>query len=168
MSEEINVNNEISLTELLASFKKRERDFIFNVRAGFKHGEAARAAGFPDKSADTQASRLMQRDDVQLVLKKLYEQDCKSLCITKESIIVRANEMYMRCMQSTPVMEFNRATGEYEATGEYQFDSRGAGKALEIICKVSGFEKQELDVKTAPAVINFTVTDSDENKSEHK
>ena len=65
-------------------------------------------------------------------------------------------------------MEFNRATGEYEATGEYQFDSRGAGKALEIICKVSGFEKQELDVKTAPAVINFTVTDPDENKSEHK
>ena len=52
MTEEL-TNNEISLEELLASFKKREREFIFNVRAGFKHGEAARAAGFPEKSADT-------------------------------------------------------------------------------------------------------------------
>lgn len=159
MAEEL-TNNEISLDELLASFKKRDREFIFNVRAGLKHGEAARAAGFPDKSADTQASRLMQREDVQLTLKKLYEQDCKALCITKESVIVRANEMYMRCMQATPVMEFDRATGEYRETGEYQFDSRGAGKALEIICKVGGLEKQELDIRAAPAVINFTVNDN--------
>lgn len=153
---------EKSIEELLLELKPRERECLRYIYEGMKQGAAARAAGYKERSADVQASKLMQREISQIILKKMYERDCKMLCINKDSIVLRADDMYRKCMQATPVMEFNRETGAYEPTGEYQFDSRGAGKALEILCKVGGFEKAELEIKSKPAVINFVVSDGNE------
>lgn len=150
---------DMTLEELLAGLKKRERDFIFALRKNGKQGDAAREAGFAEKSADVQATRLMKRSDIQRALQLLYEQDCKALCISSESIIVKASEMYNKCMQHEPVMEFNRETGEYVETGEYTFDSKGAAKALELIVKVAGLDKKQVELTGEPFKLDITVVE---------
>lgn len=140
------MNEEIkkSSAELLADLKPKERKFILALREHGKQGLAAEIAGY--KHPDVQGSRLMHREEIQRTIKAFYEEDCKALCISSESIIMKANEMFERCMQHEPVLEFNRATGEWIETGEYKFDSKGAAKALEVIVKVAGLGKEKLEV----------------------
>lgn len=133
-----------SAAELLAELKPREKTFILELRKHGKQGLAAETAGY--KNPDVQASRMMHREDIQNCIKAFYKEDCKAQCISSESIIMKANEVFERCMQHEPVYEFNRATGEWEATGEYKFDSKGAAKALEVIVKVAGLGKEKLEV----------------------
>lgn len=143
-----------SAAELLAELKPKERTFILELRKHGKQGLAAETAGY--KNPDVRASKMMRREDIQRCIKAFNEEDCKALCISSESIIMKAYDMYERCMQNEPVYEFNRATGEWEATGEYKFDSKGAAKALEIIVKVAGFGKDKLEISAGEGK-NFKV-----------
>lgn len=148
------------ITTLLKKLKPRERKFVKELRRCGRQGQAAILAGFPEKSADVLACRLMKKPEIQQALSALYEQDCKALCISKDSIILRAHEIYNRCMQIEPVIEYNKNAGEWNEVGKYTFDSKGAAKALDVIIKVAGLDKSEINIKnTVPFDVNIKVVE---------
>lgn len=150
MDEKINKSS----AELLANLKVRERTFVLELRKHGKQGAAAAAAGY--KNPDVAASRLMRREDIQRALKTLYKEDCEARCLTAESVILKAADIYDRCMQSEPVMKYDSAAGEWVESGIYQFDSKGAAKALDVIAKVAGLGKEKLEVSNSEGK-NFKV-----------
>ncbi len=147
------------LTERLARLKPRERKFVLEMRAHGKQGAAARAAGYPVKSADVTASRLMQREDIQAVIKLMYEEDCKALCITPDSLILHAYEIYSRCMQAEPVMIYDADAREWVESGQWKFDSKGAARSLEIIADVAGLKKSAVELDAGDFSVNIKVVE---------
>lgn len=97
--------------------------------------KAARRAGYSEKTAKTQASRLLTNDDILARIRTIQIERLKKLAVTQESVILKLLEIYDRCMQTKPVMEWDYSEHQYVETGEYAFDSKGALRALEMIGK---------------------------------
>ena len=146
---------EKSIEELLSELKPRERNFILKYRELRRQGDAARAAGFPEKSADVQAHRLMQRDDVREIIKLLDIRDFERAGITDKSLVLTLSEIIERCMQQKPVERFNRETGETEILGEYEFDAKNAIAAVKEIKEILGLKTSK--VKFENDDLNFVI-----------
>lgn len=54
-------------------------------------------------------------------------------------------EISQKCQQAKPVLEWNSETRQMVETGEFEFDSNGANKALELIGKHLGMFKDKLE-----------------------
>lgn len=99
--------------------------------------KAAIEAGYAEKSAEVTASRLLRNAKVKEYIearKKEVEDVLKFSKITLVSDMLKVKE---RCMQAEPVKEF--VDGEWQETGQYKFDSRGAVKAGEQVAKMMGY-----------------------------
>lgn len=106
------------------------------LRAGY-------AAGKDNANAASRASRLLRKD---AVLERIaaYESDiAKEFVLTRDALINRYREIYERCMEATPVMAWNRETHAYEKSGVWEFDARGAMKALDNIAVMTGLAKPD-------------------------
>ena len=136
--------NKNSSAELLANLTPKARTFVLELYEHGKKGKAAEKAGY--KNAAVEASRLLQREDVKNALQSLYREDCEARCLTAESVILKAADIYDRCMQAEPVMKYDSESGEWVETGTYQFDSKGAAKALDVIAKVAGLGKEKIEL----------------------
>ena len=109
--------------------------------------DAAVAAGYSPKSAESQASRLLAMRSVQEYRRELEQKLFDELGITQAWIGRRLVEIVDRCMQKTPVLEWNSATRQKEPIGEWQFDQAGATKALHELFVQLGFAKGEEETK---------------------
>ena len=109
--------------------------------------DAAVAAGYSPKSAESQASRLLAMSEVQEYRRELEQKLFDELGITQAWIGRRLVEIVDRCMQKTPVLEWNSATRQKEPSGEWQFDQAGATKALHELFVQLGFAKGEEETK---------------------
>jgi phage terminase small subunit len=83
-----------------------------------------------------------------------------------------AAEMFERCMQREPVMERDM-DGNLVQSGEWEFDSAGAGKALDIIAKHNAVQAyvpearlpaQPTDTKWTVEVVHMTKDDYDQRE----
>ena len=95
--------------------------------------QAARRAGYSEKTARSQASRLLTNDNILSRIHAIQIEELKKLSVTPESVIMRYLEIYDRCTQNKPVMEWNYSEHKLVETGEYTFDSKGAINALSKI-----------------------------------
>lgn len=97
-------------------------------------------------SAATMASRWLREPEVLAYRDALMEAEAAAIGVSRDSLIYKSEEIYRRCMQHKPVMEKN-ADGEWVETGEYVFDSKGAGRAVELQAKLIGAlsEKREIE-----------------------
>lgn len=100
-----------------------------------------------DLSARTNAARLLTNDNVSAYLAEKAEKASKSAQLDAEWIISRLMTIADRCMQAVPVEEFNHATKEMEQTGEFEFDSTGANKSLELLGKYKQLWTEKKEVK---------------------
>ncbi len=128
---------------------------------------AAIRARIPEKGAAVQASRFLREPEVRAYIDGLMEAAAEAAGINKNNLIVKSEEIYQRCMQNKPVLEFNKVTKQWEETGEYVFDSKGAARAAELQAKLVGelTEKRELSSKEGGLVINVTPLPEDGNES---
>lgn len=63
--------------------------------------------------------------------------------LNREWIIHQLIEVQRQCMKGEPVMEFDPVEKRMVPTGEWQFDSKGANRSLELLGKEIGmFEKK--------------------------
>ena len=108
---------------------------------------AAVAAGYSPKSAESQASRLLAMPEVQAYRRELEQKMFDELGITQAWIGRRLVEIVDRCMQKTPVLEWNSATRQKEPSGEWQFDQAGATKALHELFVQLGFAQGQEETK---------------------
>lgn len=106
--------------------------------------QAAIRAGYSEKTAAVKASQLLKNKDILNTIKQFQKELVESSCLTEEKVIAKVEEILDRCMSAEPVMEWNYEEHRYEPTGEYQFDSKGALKAIEMLGKHLGmFDKKE-------------------------
>lgn len=117
------------------------------LRAGYGNGKPASAAVL--------ASRMLRNPVITKYRKERMKEVYERLGVSRESIAEKLMTVYQRCMQAKPVMEFK--DGEWVKTGEFQFDSKGAAKALELLGKSIDLfgervtEKRLLDVGVGEA-----------------
>lgn len=109
--------------------------------------QAAIRAGLPEKGAAVQAHRFLLEAEVRAYIAALDEAAAEAAGVNKNNLITKTEEIYRRCMQDKPVMRYNGETKCYEAAGEYEFDPRGAAKAVELQAKLLGelTEKREIE-----------------------
>ena len=121
---------------------------------------AAIRAGYSEKTAAQQASRLLKKDPVCKRIEELEKNICDSLGLTAAWVVGKWMRIAERCMQATPVEVWNYETRQMEETGEYAFDSRGANNALENLAKFRGIlESKNVTVETEGTKIRVTLDD---------
>lgn len=92
--------------------------------------QAAIRAGYSEKTARSQASRLLTNDNILSRIRAIQIEELKKMSITPESVILKFLEIYDRCMQAKPVMKWDPTKHEYVESGTYTFDAKGAIGAL--------------------------------------
>lgn len=103
------------------------------IRAGYK-------AGTNNASAAVQASRLLHDARVRAYRSALIRESVDDMCLSRESLVLKLMEIYRRCMAAEPVMVWDSAEKAWKESGVWQFDAKGAMKALEQLGKLMGFE----------------------------
>lgn len=126
MAEKSADKKKIKLPELQEKFCK---EYVID----YNGTQAAIRAGYSEKSARSQASRLLTNDNILSRVHAIQIEELKKLSVTPESVIMRYLEIYDRCMQNKPVMEWDYSEHKLVETGEYTFDSKGAINALSKI-----------------------------------
>ena len=123
--------------------------------------QAGIRAGYSEKTANEQASRLLANVNIQARIGELRAELSKSTKITQEWVLNRFKDISDRCMTAEPVM-IKDDDGWIES-GEYKFDSSGANKATEMLGKHLGFFEQDNKQKVIQApVINILPPTSNE------
>jgi phage terminase small subunit len=105
------------------------------LRAGYKCNEEV---------ARRNASRLLTKADVARAIEEANQKRAEKLELTAEWVLENLKNVAVRCQQAEPVMVFDYSTKEMVETGEYQFDSKGANRALELIGKHLGIFEDKL------------------------
>lgn len=107
--------------------------------------KAASRAGYSERSAAVTACRLLKNDKVLVRVRELQAEQAKRLAITADWTLMKLREIVDKAMCAEPVLEYDYDTKQLEPTGEYQFDSRGATKALELIGRHLGMYQDKLE-----------------------
>lgn len=115
---------------------EKQRRFVREWLVDMNATRAAIRAGYAEKSAASTASRLMKDRAVQAYRDELLEAEVNELGLTRTSMIREIWKIYQRCMDSAPVMIWDRETRTYVESGQWQFDARGALKAVELMLRV--------------------------------
>ena len=101
--------------------------------------QAAIRAGYKEKSAANQGSRLLKNDEVLARVRELQEEFNKKRCFAeKDRVLNNFWEIVERTMQKTPVMEWDSEKHAYVPSGEWTFDGKTATKAMELLMKMEG------------------------------
>lgn len=127
--------------------------FCRAVADGQPGREAAVSAGYAVKNASSQAARLLKRADIQAHIAARRADTQPDAPPTKTRTIIELQEIYKRCMQKEPVMAWDKEARAHVPTGQYQFDVRGATKALELIARLMGQLDGNADGGGAVAVV---------------
>lgn len=126
--------------------KKRYERFCQEYVVDYNGTKAAIRAGYKDESARKQASRLLTNADILSRVRELQSEQVERLAVSQDYVVLQLMETYRRCLEVTPVLKFDPDTGQMEETGRYQFDSKGALRALELLGKHLGMYNDKLQV----------------------
>lgn len=110
--------------------------------------QAAIRAGYSPKTAESQASRLLSKEQVASRVRELRGNQAERTQITADFVLSGLKEVSQRCLQAIPVMEWDYENKcmvqktDSEGNGLWMFDSSGANRAFELLGKHVGvFEK---------------------------
>jgi phage terminase small subunit len=108
----------------------KEMRFINEYLKDSNGTQAAIRAGYSKRSAGQIAGRLMKKDKIRAYLDEKQGKVEAKCEITAEYILNSLKNIAEKCQQATPVLDH-----EGEPTGEYEFDSAGANRSLELLGK---------------------------------
>lgn len=112
-------------------------------------------------TARTNASILLAKPNVQAYKEKLLAERRQTMVIERDFIIKNAMDVFMKCSAKKPVLEWNLEEKCLVPTGQWQFDSKGALGALDLIAKVSGLNiiKQDITASVQESKIDKLAKD---------
>ncbi|MCM1115619.1 MAG: terminase small subunit [Clostridium sp.] len=99
---------------------------------------AAIRAGYSEKTAAVQASRLLKDPNVIRKIKEHQKQQVEESCISEEWVIKSLLEIYEKCMDAKPVMVWDSSKHKYVESGKYEYDAKNAMTAAQLIGKHLG------------------------------
>ena len=117
------------------------------VRNGHNATQAAKAAGYSEKTAYSQGSRLLKKVEILTRVREIEENVLAEAGITQTGIIERLKTLVEKCMDEQTYIATNPITGEQTAIHR-RLDPSGANKALELLGKQLGMfgDRLEADV----------------------
>lgn len=132
------------------------------VRNGSNGQKAAIFAGYSAKSARFQGSKLATRGNIkayiQTIEDKVETKMVNKIAVTKDYVRSRLVEITERCMQATPLMEYNHEEKRMEqvmaqdadgkTVGVFQFNANAARGCLELLGKELKMWKEVVSVET--------------------
>lgn len=157
----------LRLAELEKKISPKERRFIEELEIDGSKADAALRAGYGRtrdggenrRSAATQASRLLAREEVAEYRTLRAALIYAELGLSADTIMAETVKVYRRCIQGEPVLEWNSETREWEASGEWRFDSRGALRALELMGEHLGVFDKDRNEEDHEVNVNINVVD---------
>ena len=122
--------------ELGRKLKPRERQFVREYLRDLNGTAAAIRVGYSEKSATSQASRLLRKPSVRDYRDALLQEQFDAIGVTRHSLAAEVWEVYQRCCEKRPVLEWDSDKREWVPSGVWQFDSKGALRALEMLSRM--------------------------------
>jgi phage terminase small subunit len=124
----------------------KQEMFVKEYLVDLNATQAAIRAGYSIKTAKSQGQRLLTNVDVARAIEEANQKRAEKLELSAEWVLENLKNVAVRCQQAEPVMVFDYSTKEMVKTGEYQFDSKGANRALELIGKHLGIFENRLNL----------------------
>ena len=115
------------------AFTEKQRRFCEEYLKNPNATEAAKSAGYSEKTAYSQGQRLLKNVEVAKALQISRKKAEKRTEVTIDWVVTRLKENVERSMQAEPVYD-----AEGEPTGEYRYNGNVANKALELLGKYLG------------------------------
>lgn len=134
----------------------KQQRFVEEYLLDLNGTQAAIRAGYSEKGARTEAARLLANADISQAIAEKRAELSKKTALDAEWVLRNLQRVAERAMQQEPVMEFNYQTRSMEPTGEYQFDSSGANRALELVGKHLGMFTDKHDVTLRKSISEMT------------
>lgn len=107
------------------------KEYIIDLNAT----QAAIRAGYSEKTATKQGSRLLTFVDVQKKIQQLMNKRAEKVEISAESVLNSIIDIRDTCMQKIDVTAKNVETGERTKVGETMLDINGALRSNELLGK---------------------------------
>lgn len=143
----------------MSELTDQQKVFVAEYLVDFNATQAAIRAGYAEKSAHSQGSRLLDNPAISQAVKKSVTQRSESLGLNADNLLLRALLVFDRSMQAEPVLKWNPDTGQNEPVGVYKYDGLAAVKALELIGKLLGaFMKPDNEGEKVVFNININTT----------
>lgn len=117
--------------------------FVFEYLRDFNGTQAAIRAGYEAKSAASQAWKLLRKPEIKEYRDRKVREIFESKGITPEFIQLSCFQIYCRCMNKEPVMAWDTDSHSWVPSGEWQFDAKGALKALDQMATVLGMKRPD-------------------------
>lgn len=131
------------ITELAKPLTDRQRMFVRQYMLDLNGTQAAIRAGYDEKTAASRASRLLRTPKIMAYRDALMEERFQAIGIDKYNIAMCVWQIYLRCTQKTPVMVWDSMLHAWVESGEWQFDVKGALKALDMLRQMLPEMKQD-------------------------
>ena len=122
----------------------KQEMFVKEYLVDLNATQAAIRAGYSKKTADRIGPELLGKTCVARAIGEANQKRADKLELSAEWVLENLKNVAVRCQQAEPVMAFDYNAKEMVETGEYQFDSKGANRALELIGKHLGIFEDKL------------------------
>ena len=113
--------------------KPQVRKFVQEYLIDMNGKDAAIRAGYSERTAAAQASRLLRDPDVKAYRDALLQEQFEAIGVTRHTIAAETWSIFQKCMQKEPVLEWNSVTKQWEHKGVWTFNVKGALKALDMM-----------------------------------
>lgn len=121
------------LMEAAKALNPQQQLFTREYVIDFNGTQAAIRAGYSEKTAAVTASRLLRDSRVIAFRDLLMEERFQAIGIDKFNLAAEVWGIYRKCSQKEPVLEWDSVAREWVPSGEWQFDAKGALKALGML-----------------------------------
>lgn len=121
-----------------AGLTAKEQRFCEEYVLDYNATRAAIRAGYSERSAASNAWKILRRPGVQNYLKRAQQEQRDRLCLSGDRVVLELFDLLEKCKEPEPVRVWSKTEKKYVNTGEYKFDSRGALKTVELLMKHLG------------------------------
>ncbi len=119
--------------ELETTLTPKQEAFCQEYLIDLNGTQAAIRAGYSEKTANEQASRLLANVNISRRVQTLRNERMTTTKVTAEYVLSTIVEVIERCKQATPVMEWSHEEKAMVPTGEWKFEHQGVLKGTELL-----------------------------------
>lgn len=124
---------EKKIVDLARALSDQQRLFVHQYMLDLNGTQAAIRAGYAEKNAPGRASRLLRMPKIKAYRDALMQERFEAIGIDRYNIAMCVWQLYLRCTQKEPVLEWDSAAHAWMPSGEWQFNVKGALKALDML-----------------------------------